>query len=62
MRYAVAFALILTHATPVLAWQAPAPPQPYTRADFEQDCIKMAAQLPEARRAAWIASCRKDAP
>jgi hypothetical protein len=64
MRYAVAFALILTHATPAFAqngkWNV-TPPQPYTRADFTRDCIKLAPSE-GAARAAWIARCMKEAP
>jgi hypothetical protein len=64
MRYAVAFALILTHATPAFAqngkWNV-TPPQPYTRADFTRDCIKLAPAV-EPARSDWIKRCSKEAP
>jgi hypothetical protein len=38
------------------------PPAPYTRADFERDCIAMAPKTEPARRE-WITkTCRKEAP
>jgi hypothetical protein len=70
MRYAVAFALILTHATPAFAQNMsgmgriadPAPQQqPYTRADFTRDCIKL-APASEPARSDWIKRCSKEAP
>jgi hypothetical protein len=114
MRYAVAFALILTHATPAFADDCavtvhsgagihggtidtgnhtygictdenvrdvtisgvaiaqnmsgmgriadPAPQQqPYTRADFTRDCIKL-APASEPARSDWIKRCSKEAP
>lgn len=51
-------------ATPAMAqngkWNVTTP-QPYTRTDFERDCIKMAPDA-EPARAQWIARCRKDTP
>jgi hypothetical protein len=37
------------------------PQQPYTRADFERECIKMAPQQ-EPERRKWIARCKHEAP
>jgi hypothetical protein len=38
------------------------PPAPYTRADFQRDCIAMAPRSEPARRE-WITkTCRKEAP
>jgi hypothetical protein len=65
MKYAVAVALILTHATPILAQNGKynvTPPPPYTRADFIRDCVAQAPAFPEYLRRAWVASCQKEAP
>ena len=63
MKHAL-LALALIAATPTLAqngkWNV-TPPQPYTRADFTRDCIRMAPAADPAH-ADWIKRCTKEAP
>lgn len=58
MRYLVILALlcVCTAASAQNGKWNVTPPQPYTRADFVRDCVRMAPDLQPQRRE-WIARC-----